>query len=270
MSYGTDGEWLLSAAKRITVRGADVTGIELTTTPLSSVAGRVVLEESKAIECTDKRRPLFTETMVSAEQNQKEASKYIPHPYWPMGRHAGADAQGNVLLKFLLPGRYQFVPEFAGKYWYLHSILLALPGSKTTPVNAARTWTTVKPGERLSGLTITLAQGAASLRGQVAISEGETLPERLFVYLVPAEREKADDVLRFYAAAVSPEGKIALNNLAPGRYWILVKPAVDANLRSPDETETRSRLRRDAEAAKNEIEFKPCQNLVDFKLALRS
>ncbi len=269
MSFHPEGEWLLSTAKRIAVRGADVTGIELIAEPLSSVSGRVVLEESKAIECTDKRRPLFAETVVFPERNQKEASKYIADLSWPLGTPATADVQGNVSLKNLMPGRYQFVPEFAGKYWYLQSIFWAPAGSKTTPVNAARTWTTIKAGERLSGLTITLAQGAASLRGQIAISEGETLPERLFVYLVPAEREKADDVLRFYAAAVSAEGKIALNNLAPGRYWILVKPAVEANLRSPDETETRSSLRRDAEAVKNEIELKPCQNLVDFKLAVK-
>jgi hypothetical protein len=36
-------------------------------------------------------------------------------------------------------------------------------------------------------------------------------------------------------------------------------------MRAPDETETRARLRRDAEAAKVEIELKPCQNVTDFK-----
>jgi Carboxypeptidase regulatory-like domain len=264
MGFRSDEEWMLSTPKRITIRGADVTGIELITEPLSSVSGRVVLEESKAAECTDKRRPLFTETVVSAERNEKEASKY--QSSWPLGIPANVDPQGNVMLKKLAPGQHYFVPQFSGKYWYLNSISLAAPGGKTTPVDAARNWTTIKPGNRLSGLTITLAQGAASLRGQLSIAEGETLPAKLFVYLVPAEREKADDVLRFYAAAVSAEGKIAVNNLAPGRYWILVKPAIDGKLQSPGEAEMRTRLRRDAEAGKNEIEFKPCQNVVDFKL----
>jgi Carboxypeptidase regulatory-like domain len=275
MSFLPDGEWMFSSVKRITVKGADVTGIELTTEPLGSVSGRVVLEESKATECTDKRRPLFTETVVSAERNEKEASNSHAQSVWPLGTLGDVDVKGNVLLKRLVPGRYYFVPQFSGKYWYLHSISLAAsaaPGTKTTPVDAARTWTRVKSGDRISGLTITLAQGAASLRGQVAISEGETLPERLFVYLVPAEREKTDDVLRFYAAEVSAEGKIAVNNVAPGRYWILVKPAeggASSRLRVPDETEMRSRLRRDAEAGKNVIEFKPCQNVVDFKWPLK-
>src|SRR5215213_3953079 len=66
------GLWAISPSKRIKVRGADVTGIDLVTSPLSSIAGRVVLEESKAPECTDKRRPLLTETLMSAWHKDDE------------------------------------------------------------------------------------------------------------------------------------------------------------------------------------------------------
>ena len=133
-------------------------------------------------------------------------------------------------------------------------------------MDAARSWTTVKSGDKLSGLTVTLAKGAASLTGQVPLKEGETLSERLAVYLVPVEKERADDPLRFYSAPVSPDGKIVMNSIAPGRYWAVVQPTSDEpdsparKLRWPDETETRARLRRDAEAAKTEIELKPCQS----------
>lgn len=271
----TDGEWEVSAPQRIKVRGADVTGIQLVTRPLGSVRGRVVLEESKAAECNDKRRPIFTETLVSAwHKENKDQPRFI----WSLGVPVNADAQGNVTLRNLAPGEYRFLAQFSAKYWYLKSISIAPRVTKTPsprPIDAGRTWTSVKSGDRLSGLTLTLAQGAASLRGQLARGEGETLPDGLFVYLVPAEREKADEVLRFFGAAVQPDGKIALNNLAPGRYWVLVQLASDGvsspltKLRLPDETETRSRLRRDAEAAKNEIELKPCQDLVDFRLPLK-
>lgn len=274
-SLMTDGEWEVSAPQRIKVRGADVTGIQLVTRPLGSVRGRVVLEESKAAECNDKRRPIFTETLVSAwHKENKDQPRFI----WSLGVPVNADAQGNVTLRNLAPGEYRFLAQFSAKYWYLKSISIAPRVTKTPsprPIDAGRTWTSVKSGDRLSGLTLTLAQGAASLRGQLARGEGETLPDGLFVYLVPAEREKADEVLRFFGAAVQPDGKIALNNLAPGRYWVLVQLASDGvsspltKLRLPDETETRSRLRRDAEAAKNEIELKPCQDLVDFRLPLK-
>lgn len=266
-SFLPSQEWALSASKRIKVRGADVTGIELVTQPLGSVSGRIVLQESNATECTDKERPLFSETLVSAWHKESEATKDLPRFIWSIGAPFNPDAEGNVKLRNLAPGDYRFVAQFSGKYWYLHSISLPSKTQAAKPIDAARTWTTIKSGDRLTGLTVTLAQGAASLRGQIATAEGEALPERLSVYLVPAERERAEDVLRYFAAQVTPDGKIALNNLAPGRYWILAQPAVD-NLRLPDATETRSNLRRAAETATTEIEFKPCQNVVDFRLKL--
>ena len=61
---------MLSAAKQIKVRGSDVSGVELVVQPLSSVTGRVVLEETKTTECSDKQRPVFTETLVSAQSSE--------------------------------------------------------------------------------------------------------------------------------------------------------------------------------------------------------
>jgi hypothetical protein len=274
-SYTSNQEWTISTSKRIRVSGADVTGIELVTQPLASVLGRVVLEETTATECTDKERPVFAETQISAWHRDTEATKEMPRFIWSLGAPATPDKEGNVTLKNVVPGQYRFVTQFVGKYWYLHSIALASSKTPATkPTDAMRTWTTIKAGDRLSGLTITLAQGAASLRGQMALGEGETLPDRLFVYLVPAEREKSDDVLRYFTSAVTPDGKIALNNVAPGRYWMLAQPAARdplsqlTQIRMPDATELRARLRKDAEARKTEIEFKPCQNVVDFKLKL--
>lgn len=258
------------ASKRIKVRGADVTGIELVTQPMASVSGRIVLEESKATECAGKQRPLLSETLVSAAPDESQVVDYHPQFRWFLGTPANPDAKGNVSIKNIVPGRYLFVPQFTAKYWYLQSITLTPAGKTTAVIDAARTWTTVKSGDRLSGLTITLAQGAASLQGQLVLKEGETQPEGTFLYLVPAEREKGVDVLRFFAAAVSGDGKIALNNIAPGRYWVLVKSETTVSsvtkLRSPDQAEFRAKLRREAEAANTEIEFKPCQNVVGFQL----
>jgi hypothetical protein len=243
----------------------------------------VVLENSKAAECKGKRRPLFSETLVSAWHNEKNKAKHQPQFIWSLGTPSSPDKQGNISLRNLAAGQYHFIPRFSAKYWYLDSISLqsstpAAPKSAATnrEVDAARNWTTLKTGERLSGLVIKLSEGAASLQGKISLLEGEKTPARLYVYLLPAEREKIDDVLRFYTAPVLADGNIALSNLAPGRYWILAQPALDAatspltKLRLPDETETRAKLRRDAEAAKTEIEFKPCQNVRDYQLTLKS
>ena len=267
-TFGLDGETSISQPQRITVRGADVTGIELLLKPMGTVSGQIVLEELKTKECGTKETPVLTEAVVSAWHKQDEAAKALPNSVWGLGTPASADAQGGFKLRNLAPGDYYFVTRFSGKSWYLQSVSLASPATKKV-VDATRVWTAVKSGDRISGLKITLVEGAASVSGQVALAEGETLPEKLFVYLVPAEKESGDEVLRFYGAAVSADGKITLSNLVPGRYWLLAQTALDGGftkLRLPDATETRAKLRRDAEAFKSEIELKPCQNVVDVQI----
>lgn len=264
-----------SDAKPVRVRGADVTGIELTTRFLGSVSGSVVLEESKAPECAGKTPPVVSEISVAAWHKDDEAAKQVPQFFWSLGAPGFVDAEGKFKLQNLANGEYHFTPRYFSRYWYVQSILFP-PNAKTTkPVDTTRVWTSVKAGDRLSGLTITLAQGAASLRGQLTVGEGELLPARLWVYLVPAERERADDVLRFFGSAVSPEKNFTVGIIAPGRYWIVTRSETEdgaaplTKLRLPHETETRVRLRREAEALKNEIELKPCQTVSDFRLPLK-
>jgi hypothetical protein len=279
-SYLSSGEWTLSEPRRIKVRGADVTGIELTTKPLGVISGRVVLEDSKAAECKNKRRPLFAETLVSAWHDENKKAKDQPQFIWSLGAPAHPDKQGNISLRNLVPGQYQFITRPSAKYWYLKSISLqtsVAPDPKSTlanrEVDAAQKWTTLKTGDRISGLTIKLSEGAASLHGKLVLGEGEKPPARLHIYLLPAEQEKANDVLRFFATPII-DGTFALNNLAPGRYWVMAQPALDvamsslAKLRLPDQIEIRAKLRRDAELSKTEIEFKPCQNLTDYEITL--
>lgn len=266
----------LSESRAITLSGADVTGIDLIPRTMGSVAGRVVLEETKAPECTQKTRPAFKDMFISAWHNDNQAAKNQPQFVWAYGAPVHPDEQGNVVIKNLAAGQYYFAARIPTPSWYLQSVSLT-PVKPGKAVDASRVWTSVRLGERVSGLTVTLAQGAATLLGQLVLAEGETRPENVLVLLVPAESERANDILRYYNTPVLVDGKITFNNLAPGRYWVLAKvgtPGAAASpltkLRYPDETETRARLRREAEEGKNEIEFKPCQNVVGFELPLKS
>ncbi|PWT92620.1 MAG: hypothetical protein C5B55_06030 [Blastocatellia bacterium] len=280
-SYSNNGDRWISEPKRIKIRGADVTGVELITKPLASISGRVVIEDSTAPECKNKRRALVTETLISAWHNEKEAAKDKPQFVWSLGGPAYPNQQGEIALRNLAAGQYQIISRLFAKYWYLRSITLpASTGSGTgnpqssKQTDAVANWINVRSGDRLSGLTVTLSEGAASLQGQLKLNEGEALPGRLYVYLVPAEHEKEADVLQFFAAPITPDKKLAVNHIPPGRYLIVAQPALEGpmpaqtRLRLPDERETRMRLLRDAEQTKIEIEFKPCQNVTDYELAL--
>lgn len=170
--------------------------------------------------------------------------------------------------------------------------------------DAARNGLYLQTGERLTGLSIHVASGASSLRGRVVAStesaagaspdaattagaatdnanagvsadtvkagaSSEVRPLR--VHLVPAEREQAENVLRYAESRVEQDGTFAFNNLAPGRYWLLARPASDAPDDTPrttlaQETDARTRLRREAETANVTLSLAPCQRLTDFVL----
>ena len=94
------------------------------------------------------------------------------------------------------------------------------------------------------------------------------------VFLVPAEKDAADDVLRYYEA-VTRDTSFVLQHLAPGKYWLLARAVPeDESDEKPakpvawDATE-RAKLRQAAEAANQSIELTACQRVKDvaFKLA---
>ena len=218
--------------------------------------------------------------LVNLQRNdtasEKDQSRYWQRYVTP----ASTDKEGAFVLRNVLTGQYTFNLRFFARYWYLHSISMANPpvgpvAESAQRIDAARNWTPVKFGDRITGLTITLAEGAATLRGRVIVPEGSKLPPGLSVYLVPAERDKTDDALRFFIAAVAADGSFALANIPPGLYWSIAKPAEDnkatvTKLRLPTAEDSRVKLRREAENMKLEREFKPCENVTDYQLPLRS
>ena len=270
-AHWNDSTFRKSESIFLNVRGADIEGLVLTPALMASIDGRVVLEFLKAPppECTDKSQPQSSETSATAWQRVTEGARKKPQFVWRVGGAAKPNADGKLKLAGLPASEYYFTVRFSGQQWFLQSIEFAPPNGK--PTDASRTWTIVKPGDQLSGLTFTLAQGAGLVRGEIPLAEGQTVPEKLVAYLVPAEPEKAEDPLRYFAAPVSSAGRFFLNNVAPGRYWILAQPGSDdtrndvSKVRLPDSAQTRSSLRHAAKAAKTEIEIKPCQD-VTFRL----
>ena len=274
-AFWNDGQRRVSESIFLNVRGADIEGLELAPSPLASINGRVILEGLKAPppECTDKRQPQFSEMSVTAWHRVTEGARKKPQFVWRAGGPGTPNAQGNLTISDVAASEYYFAIRFSAQEWYLKSIAFAPPTPNVKPIDATRAWTTVKPGDQLSGLTFTLAQGAALIRGEITLTEGQTFPEKLVAFLIPAEPERAEDVLRYFAAPVNSEGRFWLNNVTPGRYWMVAQPATDdtryevSKVRLPDGTETRSSLRHLAEKAQAEIEVRPCHDIT-FRLPL--
>ena len=256
----------LSEPRRVSVKGADVTGIELATRPLAMISGKMLLESSKVPECQGKRPLLLPETVVRVQRPEKEKEDSLTVRM--VSSSASPDATGAFVLRNLVPGRYQFEPRFYSRYWYLQSITLTTGAAKPQKIDAAASWTAVKSGEQLSNLAITLALGAASVRGRVPVTEGAAAPAAMSVYLVPGEPDKADDVLRYFVADVGADMTFTFNNLPPGRYLAFAdtQSTTLTKLRQPESATARTKLRRSAETKKNEVELKPCQTVSDYQI----
>lgn len=258
----------LSELKHVTVKGADVTGIELIPRPLGSISGKILMEPSKVPECEGKRAPLLIETVVRFQQPEKAPGKEDLVQTRMFTTSASPDANGAFALRNLAPGKYRFEPVFFARYWYLQSITIPVGTTKPQKIDAAATWTALKSGEQLANLTITIAQGAASIRGRVPAPESAATQSGTSVYLIPAEPDKVDDVLHYFVSAVGEDQTFAFNNVPPGKYLALLDSQAPtlAKLRQPESASTRTTIRRRAEAKKNAIELKPCQNLSDYQI----
>ena len=90
------------------------------------------------------------------------------------------------------------------------------------------------------------------------------------LYLVPAERDSTENLLRFFEGTVADGGTFVMGNLGPGRYWMIAQPAVESDSNSVNSIKSdspfRSKVLRDAKALKKEIAFKPCERTTDYEL----
>jgi hypothetical protein len=129
----------------------------------------------------------------------------------------------------------------------------------------------LRRGDHITGLTVTFAEGAAKLKGRLTAGEGQSLPLRLRVYLVPEDRESSGNLYRYYETVAESDGTFTLDNLAPGKYLIVARRAeVDdlgiTKLLRQDET-LRATVLKEAEALKKALAFKPCDQVADFDLS---
>src|SRR5439155_17160086 len=135
--------------------------------------------------------------------------------------------KGDFLISALEAGRYRLETKLSGEHWYVRAITLPAPARNQKPIDAARDGLALKAGERVKDLIVTVAEGAASMRGKVTVTVGAKLPARLRVHVIPTERESADDVLRYAQVNANRDGSFTLTNLAPGKYWLLARAIPD-------------------------------------------
>lgn len=280
--FDRDGAGGATASQRITVRGADVTGVRLTLAPNATINGRIVLERMKDAEgknlCAELPDASPREIIVRARRetkptNDKNAANATN--FMRAAPDAAANAKGEFSLS-LASGNYRLQFALPGAHWFVRSLTreTETKASKQT-VDFARSAFNVASGEKLSGVRVVVSDGAATVNGQMETNaNGAALKtETLRVYLIPSEKERETDALRYAATRLRDDGTFAFAHLAPGKYWLLAKPAAapENSRASPSSTfalddATRARLRREAESNGAVIELSPCQIVSGVKL----
>jgi len=273
MRFSESMDFALSAPRKVVVRGADLNGIELKLLKLGSVSGRVVIEAPNA-ECKTADQLKVEETLIELKRDDRTPSVFASGLF-PMevGMSLGVatpEKDGGFTLKNLEAGRHWINTDLPDENWYIRAITRA---ATPKPVDVSRSGVTLKQGEKISGIEMIIAQGAASLSGRVIPSgEGAQLPKRLRVHLIPAETAAAENLLRYAESPVRGDGSFEFKHIAPGKYllraWQSSEKGANDDQSRPDALDAveRAKLRREAEAAKNEIELKACDRLKDYIL----
>jgi hypothetical protein len=291
---GATNDSLASIPRRVTVKGADITGIDIALAPLASISGRFQLEAAPPKEgCVDGRGATLLETVIHARRVEKnQTAESSGTPFFNAGGSVPAD-DGEFAIRNLMPGGYRLGVRLPVEAWYVRAISLPVasqpPATAKSPQaksNAASpSLINLKAGERLTNVTVQVAQDAAGLRGRMvaasaaaegAAAESVQLPLNLKVHLVPVERERAEDVLRYGETQVGSDGAFAFRNLAPGRYYLIARPATENEGQGARraarplawDAEARAKLRREAEAANATLELKSCQRMSDYRLRM--
>jgi Carboxypeptidase regulatory-like domain len=274
---------LRSPPQRVTVRGSDVTGVTLTLASQASIKGRLVLESDPAAGCGKRRDTAVLETIVYARRYEPQkkndgAGKVIPVAETLLSAKnymslAVVDEKGSFSLRNLPPGQYRIDPRAPASGWYVRSIAVGAnqtAAAKQAAQIVARDGIAVKSGEGFSGLIVTITEGAASVRGRVTLPEGQRLPSNVRIYFVPAEKENATDVLRFFEARVEPDATFAIGNIVPGKYWVITRAETRETTEVKpmgQDSDLRAVILREAEKLKTELVLKPCERKTDYDLS---
>src|SRR4029450_10980461 len=115
------------ATKRVTVRGGDVTGLELTLAPLGSILGTITLDPIKPEARCDKRSSQVIEVLTKAPRDEPKKS-CRPTLISVLSPGLGLmNEKGEFSLRNLEAAKYRLEVTLPTKAWYLRAIYL--PGA---------------------------------------------------------------------------------------------------------------------------------------------
>jgi hypothetical protein len=262
----------VSTSRRITIKGADVTGVNLTLEPLSSISGRlslVPIQDPDSVPACKKIRHAPIEGIVISTREENKQSG--PDPLLgPLGafKDTTPSEKGEFTISLVRPGVHHLDMQLPTTSMFVSAITQLQPDNKTIDLSKGLR---LKAGDNLKGVNVTVKEGAAGFQGKVVIDPDNKPPTmKVRVHLVPAEKESAEDVLRYFESDVAADGGFSFTNVSPGQYWLVGRepsdPPITESERKPLSWDAGSRaaLRLEGEASKKVIELTQCQGVDEY------
>jgi hypothetical protein len=271
------GEMYISAQRSISVKGSDLSAIDLKLVRTGVVKGRVVVEPSKAgARCGRPEKILFEEVAfeIKNSESEQEQQKYpqFLHDLIEDDLLLTPNSRGEFTQNNLVGGVYRLVPFLPGSRWYVRAIQNASKGARRS-LDIGRNGFLISRGERMTDIEVVIAEGAAEVEGWIApAKEPETRAEtpdwsHWKLHLIPAEAAAADDILRYAETRLRKDGSFALRHLPPGKYYLFLRRLTDWERSGPRDRPLawgkpeRAALRREAIEKNHSIDLQPCQKL---------
>ncbi len=188
------------------IKDEDVTDLEIKLEKGATITGVARLEEGTAQNPKSNFSALiFSATSTDPTVDKKDWFSNMPS-------NSGVDAAGNLKFKAVHKGKVNF--RINGDTRKEFSIVRVERDG--TPISEGLD---VKSGEEISGIRIILAQGSATIRGEIKV-EGGTLTEDVGLR-VKATRTNSEGNDRFSTA--DARGKFSLEGLTAGSYELSVE-----------------------------------------------
>ena len=258
-----------SGTANVSIKNSDVEGLVIKLSPLATISGRVVVTPPADAKCDSAPVAGPEQIMLSVRPEKRT----VENPYLNGPSEVSAQLNGEFRINGLLGGNYRLRSFLSSDETYIKSIERARPqsGVPARSTNIPPESITIADGENLSGLTVNVVGGGAAVYGRVdPTGVDRNVSILLHLYLVPSEKERADETLRYSESSISDDGSFAFRNLAPGRYFLVSRRLKDAGAVRPlywDSAERTSMLA-DGASGSLAVEIKPCQSIRDLAVKL--
>ena len=258
-----------SGTVNVSIKNGDVEGVAIKLSPMATISGRVVISQSTDAKCEAMSVPGPENIMLSARPEKKT----VDNVYVNAANDVSAQPTGEFRITGLLSGNYRLRSFLPSDEAYIRSIdrPRPQPGAAARAANTPPESIALADGENLSGLTINAVGGGGSANVHAELTgfdrENSIVPH---FYLVPSEKERADDTLRYAESSISDDGLFVFRNLAPGKYFLISRALKDPREVRPlfwDGHERVSMLA-DGAAGGLAVEIKPCQSNKDLAVKL--